>query len=67
MYVASSQRCPRLLNDLRDLGPGGTLEADPIKKHVQRSVDAELLTPASAVCSYFVTPAPYSLLIICPP
>jgi len=46
-----------------DLGSGGTLEADPIKQHVQRSVDA-VLTPASVVYSYFVISTPYSLLII---
>jgi len=50
-----------------DLGPGDTLEADPIEQHVQRSVDVELLTPASVVCSYLGTSAPYSSLIICSP
>jgi len=47
-----------------DLGPDGVLKASPVEQHVQMSVDAELLTPASAVCSYFVISAPRSLLII---
>jgi len=34
-----------------DLGPGGILEAGPIEQHVQRPVDAELLTPAPVVRS----------------
>ena len=34
-----------------DLGLGGILEAGPIEQHVQRSVDAELLTPAPVVRS----------------
>jgi len=50
-----------------DLGPGGTLEADPNEQHVQGFVDVELLTPAPAVCPYLITPAPYSLLIIYSP
>ena len=49
-----------------DLGPGGTLEASPIKQ-VQRSANAESLMPASVVCSYPVISAPYSLLIVCSP
>jgi len=48
-----------------DLGPGGTLEAGPIKQHVQRSTDAEPLMPLSVVCSYPVISMPYSLLIVC--
>ena len=49
------------------LGPGSTLEADPTKQHVQRSVGAELLTPASVVFSYLAFLTPYSLLIIYSP
>jgi len=59
--VSTSSKLPQ-----GDLGPGGTLEADPIKQHVQRSVDA-VLTPASVVCSYFAISTPYFLLIIYSP
>jgi len=47
-----------------DLGPDSILEASPVEQHAKRPVDAELLTPASAVCSYSVISAPRSLLII---
>ena len=50
-----------------DFGLGGVLEASPIEQHVRRSVDAELPTPTSVVCSCFVISVPYSLLIICSP
>jgi len=50
-----------------DLGPGGIFEACPIEKYVQISVDVELFTPASMVCSCFVISEPYSVLIICSP
>ena len=53
-----------------DLGPGGTLEADPTKQHVQRSIDSidvELLTPASVVCSYLAFSTSYRLLIMYSP
>jgi len=42
----------------RDLGPGGILEASPIEQHVQKSVDAELLTPAPAVRSVPISLSP---------
>jgi len=50
-----------------DLGQGGVLEVGPIEQHVQGSIDAELLAPASVVCYCIVICAPYSLLTICTP
>ena len=50
-----------------DLGQGGIIEVGPIEQHVQGSIDAELLTPASVVCHCFVVSPPHFLLTICSP